>query len=167
MGFSKVLKRLEKGLETVVFSLFALFLAVTFLQVVMRYVFNASLTWSEELARYLFIWVLMLSVALAIRDDANMKVTFILDMIPQPFKAVIRVIILLAMIAFEIYLAYYGFSLAQKVFFDPSPAMRIPIGLAYLGLPIGSLCMIIYSLISLARTIKSILSREWGSSHVN
>jgi len=166
LGFSKVFKRLENGLETVVVSLFALFLAVIFLQVVMRYVFNASLTWSEELARYLFIWVLMLSVALAIRDNANMRVTFILDVIPWPFKGVVTVVISLLMIAFEAYLAYYGFSLAQKVFFDLSPAMRIPIGLAYLALPIGGLFMIIYSLIGLTKTV-SILRREWEDGHVN
>ena len=54
---------------------------LVFLQVVMRTVFKNSLSWSEELARYLFIWQTWLGVSIAFKEDEHIKVTLIYSII--------------------------------------------------------------------------------------
>lgn len=63
------------GLVVFVFSLVSIML----LQVILRYVFNAPLRWSEELARYLFVWISFLGMYLAYRKGAHLG----LDMLPH------------------------------------------------------------------------------------
>ena len=66
--------RLNRANELVIALLAAVTVAVTLLQVVFRYVLGSSLSWSEELARYLFIWVIFLGVASAARRGQHMAV---------------------------------------------------------------------------------------------
>ena len=60
--------------------LVALLTAVTFAQVITRYVLSDPLIWSEEAARYLFVWVSMIGAALAIREGGH----FGLDLLISP-----------------------------------------------------------------------------------
>src|SRR5678815_2021951 len=55
-------------------------------QVLSRYVLNASLVWSEELARYLTVWLTFLGVGLGVRSGTHFGVTIILERIPQPVR---------------------------------------------------------------------------------
>ena len=54
----KLIKALNKTEEVVLVAMFALMVAIIFIQVIMRYVFQNSLYWSEELGKFLFIWQL-------------------------------------------------------------------------------------------------------------
>ena len=56
--------------------------AVTFAQVVTRYVLNDPLIWSEELARYLFVWVSMIGAALAVRNGGHFGLDLLLRRMP-------------------------------------------------------------------------------------
>ena len=63
----KILSLIEEKLEEyfLVISMIAM-VVIIFLQVVMRYVFNNSLTWSEEIARYIFLWQIWIGVSYAV-----------------------------------------------------------------------------------------------------
>lgn len=52
-------------------------LGLIFVQVVLRYGFSYSLSWSEELARYLFVWLMWLGVSYAARNRTHLRVTMI------------------------------------------------------------------------------------------
>src|SRR3954462_8624627 len=70
-------------LETVaVILLMALLTAVTFAQVVTRYLLGDSLIWSEEAARYLFVWVSMIGAALAIREGGHFGLDLLIRRVP-------------------------------------------------------------------------------------
>jgi len=57
-------------------GLFAATIVVVLLQVVSRYLLDNSLTWTEELSRYLFAWIIFLGAALGLRDQSHIKVDF-------------------------------------------------------------------------------------------
>jgi TRAP-type C4-dicarboxylate transport system permease small subunit len=75
---------LLKRAERIVGALcIALMFGIICLNVVMRYLFSEPLYWSEEASNYLFVWIGFLSCAHAISDDAHIRVTALVDRLPE------------------------------------------------------------------------------------
>src|SRR5699024_12319135 len=66
---------IETYLSTILLLIFSVLCIV---QVVMRYIFNESLTWSEELSRYAFVWFVYTSAAYAVRYKRHVKFSFLI-----------------------------------------------------------------------------------------
>ena len=111
---------------------------IIFVQVIMRSVFNSSLTWSEELTRYIFIWQIWMGVSIAQKDKAHIKVkSFVKN---QKGIAVVDVIATILLIAFNIFLVTSGIDLVQQMITrgNVSSAMRMPMWIVYIVLPLAS-----------------------------
>lgn len=81
---NKVMDKLFKGIDYFTGILTGLMVLFVFLNVVLRTFFNAGLTWSEELARYLFVYVTYIGAISAMRANAHLGVdTLISRMKPQ------------------------------------------------------------------------------------
>ena len=64
-----MLKKIDEHLEDILLvTLLSLMSLIIFVQVIMRYLMRNSLSWSEELARYLFIWSIYLAVSYAAKE---------------------------------------------------------------------------------------------------
>lgn len=117
--------------------------ALIFTQIFMREVANQSLSWSEELSRYIFVWQVWLGTSIAAKDRKHISVELMLE----PFKKLpkvqecIRLCGILCWFAFSIFLMVYGFELVQSMYERQtlSSGMRIPLYLVYLALPISSI----------------------------
>ncbi|MBD8007536.1 TRAP transporter small permease [Bacillus sp. Sa1BUA2] len=112
----------------------------------MRYIFNESLTWSEELARYAFVWFVYTSAAYAVRYQRHVKFSFlvnILNRLSSVYGQLLKILALLLWISFLIFLDYYSVNLVISQFHTQqlSPANQIPMYLIYIGLPLGALLM--------------------------
>ena len=62
---------LRKITEKVIFSLFVVLVAVVFYQVLARYAFNSPPSWTEELARYCQVWIILLTSSICIRKGSQ------------------------------------------------------------------------------------------------
>jgi len=131
----------------------------TFVQVIFRFIFFNSLTWSEELSRYCLVWLTFIGGALGVRKKVHVAVEALAMLFPKIVKkAVVRFnYILLAV--FSIILIKYGFELAAFNMRQLSPAMHIPIGLSYAAIPVGGLLIFMFTV---ELVIKS--GREEGMS---
>lgn len=69
---------IERGASAGVVALVFTMVGITLMQVVLRYVFNAPVRWSEELARYVFVWITFIGLYLAWRKGAHLG----LDLLP-------------------------------------------------------------------------------------
>ncbi|WP_299654185.1 TRAP transporter small permease [uncultured Jannaschia sp.] len=69
---------LQRGATACLVALVFTMVGITLMQVILRYGFNAPLRWSEELARYIFVWISFLGLYLAYRKGAHLG----LDMLP-------------------------------------------------------------------------------------
>src|ERR1700704_2437309 len=95
-------------LETIaVILLVALLTAVTFAQVVTRYLLGDPLIWSEEAARYLFVWVSMIGAALALREGGHFGLDLLIRPMPQ-LKPVLGPLVILVMVMFLVVLLKTG-----------------------------------------------------------
>ncbi len=120
-----------------------------FAQVLYRKVLDGAIPWSEELARYLFVWSAWLGAAVAIYRNAHFGVDFVVNFAPPAVKKIIRFIVVLIGAAFFIIAIWKGFGLAFDNWYQKSPAMRIPMTFPYLSVPVGSMFMLYFWLTTL------------------
>lgn len=119
----------------------AIMVIVIFSQVVMRYVFNNSLSWSEEFARYLFVWFSWMGVSAGVKDQEHLKVDILLTALDKrgllKTKEVINIVVSLIWLATTLIVTYYGFQLVmrQMSLNVVTPAMRLPVWIGYLSVP--------------------------------
>ena len=137
----KALKWLDEKLEEsfLVASLIATVIII-FLQVVMRYVFKSSLSWSEELARYIFLYQIWVGASYAVKRSSHLRIEILKSKFSPRNQLVFDSFAMLIWLVFVAFLASKSFELTSMIFKrgQLSPAMRIPMGYAYASVPIGS-----------------------------
>lgn len=152
-GMNGVLGRVEASITRAVYFLCvvlaAVMVIVIFAQVVFRYVFEDSLSWSEELGRYLFIWITFLGAALGVRSNAHVALDSLVKVMPPAIQKPVRWIGYLAMLALAVVMVVTGQSLIELGMRQRTAAMQLPMGYVYVVLPVSGALMILYLLFDL------------------
>ncbi|MEA4988379.1 MAG: TRAP transporter small permease [Anaerovorax sp.] len=160
------LKKLDDNLEEYfLVATISLSVIIIFLQVIMRYVFKASLPWSEEFARYLFLWQIWVGAAYAAKHSRHLRAEVLKSIVNTKYHNYIELIALIIWLGFAIFLTVKGGQVVQMIgrMKQLSPAMRMPMVIPYLSVPIGSGLMVyrlIQNLMTLIKTMfrnKSVL----------
>src|SRR5690606_34234179 len=109
------------------------------LQVFMRHVMNSSLSWSEELARYCFIWLVYIGISYGVKMQRHIKVDALLHFLKDRQKIYLSLIANLIFLAFSIFIVIYGYDISRQLlgWGQTSPALHIPMGIVYLATPVG------------------------------
>ena len=98
----------RKFIDIFIIVLFSILILVVFSQVVFRYVFNNSLTWAEEMARYLQVWIVFLASAAAIRTGSHISVDYATHNLSSRYKNILSIIIAILTILFLGIVTTYG-----------------------------------------------------------
>ena len=106
-----VLNRVE---EVVLVAMFSAMVLIIFVQVIMRKTGN-SLYWSEELGKFLFVWISWLGISIAQRKGEHIKITMLTDHLPFRAAQVFNILSDLVVIAICVVTLYYGVSLVIKI----------------------------------------------------
>lgn len=142
---------LARGEEWVLIALVLAMSGIVFLQVVFRYVLAQPLQWSEELARYMFVWTTLLGAALGVRNSVHFGVDFFVRMLPAGGVRLFTLLTYLVMLIVIAVLLVHGFILVQKTAAQRSPAMEISMAWAYACVPGGAALMLIHLLSLMVR----------------
>lgn len=162
-----MIKKLFNNLEEyfLVYSLM-FSVALIFAQVVMRYIFSSSLSWSEELARYLFLWQIWVGASYAVKEKKHLRIEVVRDLIKgiknkEAFDLLAHTI----WCAFAVFLAFKGFELTKMLYVrgQVSPAMRIPMAYAYASVPVGCALMSIRLLAEMSNIVQKMRHCEGGA----
>jgi TRAP-type C4-dicarboxylate transport system permease small subunit len=148
-GIERVLLSMDWLLDKLTVTLLLLLNLVVGLQVFSRYVLNHSLSWSEELARYMFIWLVFTSAAIVLRKDRHIQVTAFVDKLPVRVRQAIIFLGDCLMLAFAGLVLFEGLRLAAMVWTVLTAAMEIPWTLVYIGIILGMAAMVLALLGSL------------------
>ena len=118
---------------------------IMFSGVIWRYVFNSSLIWAEELSRYLFIWFVFISASYAVISKAHIRVEALNMLVPLKIRPYVNLLGSFIWMLFCIYISYLGIQYAITLLNQnsTSAALNLPMGLVYLGIPIGYILMAI------------------------
>lgn len=145
---------LKKAMYHVSALLFAIALGIAFIAVIFRYVFNNSLYWSEEIVRYLFIWMFFIAVGESSRVGSHVALDLLTTRLKGTVKKVWNVGIELLSLLFVGVLTYYGVKLAMINMSQYSPALRIPYGFVYAAIPFGGMMMGIFHVIRIVDLVR-------------
>lgn len=137
-------KYLGRSVEYLTGSLFVAMIIITFLQVIFRYVFNNSLTWSEELARYLFVWATLLGAALAIKHQSHMAMESLVAIFSLKVRKIVLVFSSILLITFSILITFSGYKLMLLAVKQKTTALEIPMPIIYVMFIVSGLLMIYY-----------------------
>lgn len=113
------------------------------MQVFFRFVINFSIGWSEELARYLLIWIAWIAASYAVQKNAHIRVEMLKDLFKNKTKQIIELIVLLISFGFAVFLAVEGtkFVLTIRTTQQVSPSLGVDMWIVYLAVPIGGTLM--------------------------
>lgn len=134
-----VIRWFDNNLEQLVVSVCTLaMIAVLAVNVFLRFLFGHSISESEELARYLFLYAVFSAASLAAQKDAHIRVTAFTDPLPQRFLRPIIVIADSIWLAFNLFVVWSGWELVASMFEFPyrSPALGLPMQYVYMVVPL-------------------------------
>lgn len=145
-----VSRNLNTWAERSLFVLGVSMAAIVAAQVFSRYVLNHSLFWSEELARYILVWLSFLGATVAYRRGANPGVDVLYSRLPEgPRRASAAVVHLVSLGMFGV-MAWYGTAFAHFIRFQISPALSLPKWLPVSVIALSGAIMAVHALYFLA-----------------
>ncbi len=154
-------RRLEGGqvrlsvvtaLEGLCGVLVAIIAILVFAQVIARYVLNASLAWSEEATRLLFIYLTFFGFVVAVQTGRNLHVDLLVSRLPAEPRRWMRILVHLVSAVFLAVVAWQGVSLVQQVSGQRTPALQLSKSFFYVPIPAASALLLYY----VGRTIVSL-----------
>lgn len=143
----RVLHWLNRGLSRVeeVFAAVGLLLTsvIVFVNVVLRYGFRSGVPWSDELVRYLMIWVTFVGAAICVREGLHVGIEILINRLEGVAKKVALTIVAAIGLAFSYSFARLGLEAVRflKMTGQVSPAMELPMWIVYIILPLGGCLM--------------------------
>jgi TRAP-type C4-dicarboxylate transport system permease small subunit len=135
-----------RTLKVVCTVLMAAFVVIVLTAVFFRYVLNDSLTWGEQVARYLFIWMIMLGMPILYHEKANVSFDMLFTKFPARSQDVVRVVLDLLVIAFGVFMSVQAFAYIDKVGSNILEGLGIPQWMVIVAQPIGGLLLAVVAL---------------------
>lgn len=141
----KIFDGLEKTLRVICYVLFAAFHIMVFIQVFTRYVLGNSLAWTEQAARYLFLWMIMLFVPVVTRGMDNLSFDVILGKLPAKVKDITLMVSDSLIGLFAGYWCYWSYMLCTLSRGRMFQGLHIPKNWVYAAQPVGAFLLCIFS----------------------
>lgn len=161
----KFLKVLDDKLElTICIILMSLMTLLIFVQVIMRYIMHNSLTWSEELARYLFIWLIYIGISYGAKIMKHIKIEAALGLFPKAVRSYVVIIGDILFLGFALFIAYTAYTLVVKQIGlgQQSPAIHMPMWIIYAAPMVGFALTSIRQIQTIVYRIKHLKKEEGG-----
>lgn len=146
---STFIRRLTRAIEHILTLLSMGIALVVFLQVVFRYVLRQPLYWSEELPRYLLIWMSFLAAAVAQKQEAHINITLCLSPLSPRARQLLQLVTNGIILGFLGVLAYSGGLVTRITAQHRSTALQLPMGVVYAALPVGAGLMMLYLILQI------------------
>ena len=116
---------------------------VCLLQIVFRFIIQAPLSWSEELSRYLFIWIVYIGGYLCTRSNSQLGITFFVDSMPKKIGRMVSIVAQLLVFFYQAVVVFFGFQLVSRFMNQPSSVLRCQMGVFYDAIPSGMSLMML------------------------
>lgn len=166
-------RKIQKGFERIQGIFLALIgialaaiMVIVFIQTFTRFVIFHSLPWSEELSRYLFVFIIMIGLNVAIRDDMLIRIDLIDYAIKGKAAMILKILRLLVGLVVSAVISHNATSLFTVGMIQKSPAMQIPMITMYAVICVGYLLAAVSMLFKLVEAFQELAKPTDGGVNV-
>lgn len=128
---TKITKGLEHLLNIIMASALAIMVVLVFGNVVLRYFFNSGITWSEEMSRYLFVWLTFLGAIGAYQNKEHLGVDMVVKRLPRGAKKIVLLISDLLIMFVLVLILDGSWKMTMMNIDSVTPAVGMPLALVY------------------------------------
>ncbi|MGC9369917.1 MAG: TRAP transporter small permease [Paracoccaceae bacterium] len=153
---------LTRGTEAVAAILLIAVIAMNLAQVFFRYVLVDPISWSEETMRHTTTWMVMLAAAPALLRREHMEVSLFDGVRSAWLRRAVGVLVHLSVAGFCVLLIVKGFPAAIDNMRQVSPAVRIPMTIPYLAIPVGAVLVLINTICMMLLPAEALSGLEDG-----
>ncbi len=149
---NNIKKFVDKILSTAIIIISSILVLCVIWQVISRYLLNSPSVHTDEIARFMFMWVGLIGAAYASSLKRHLAIDLLTQKLSGVRKTTSEVVIILATITFVcIVMIYGGASLVSKTLASGqiSPSLRIPMGYVYAAIPVSGIAILFYSVVDL------------------
>lgn len=137
---------LNRWIEYLLFGLGLTMTLVVATQVFFRYVLNQSLFWSEELARFLLVWLSFLGASVAYRRKVHPGIDVLTSRMPEVLRKISAITVHIVSLALFGVMVLYGYHFAHFVRLQISPALYVPKWVIFSIVPFSGLILMIHGI---------------------
>jgi TRAP-type C4-dicarboxylate transport system permease small subunit len=137
--------------EITIVTLLAVLTVSVFAQVVARYVFNQPPAWTEELARFCQVWIILLASSICIRKGSHLAVDYLGPALAPGARKAVALGTGFLIAAYSAVVVIWGVRLMMIGSLQVSPAMQLNMGLVYLVFPVAGGLMFLESVLATLR----------------
>lgn len=148
--FFRLLSRL---VESLVILIAGIIVAIVTAEVALRYLFSHSMIFTEELSRYLMVWIVFLGSALAIRDGSHIHIQILVKRLDPRMQQIVKLAAYALIIAFLVFITVEGLKILPRQLQQMCITIDISLFYFYLAIPVGSILMIIFLLPIIRQTL--------------
>lgn len=156
----KVLNVLNKAEEVTIVGMFIIMVAAIFIQVIMRYVFQNSLVWTEELGKFLFIWISWLGISIGEKRGEHIKITLVTDKFGLKGQHIANIISEIIVIGICLITVYYGVNMVMLQATTHYAGIKISVAWGYLAVVLGCSIMILRCIGMIVLSIKGMRDKQ-------
>jgi TRAP-type C4-dicarboxylate transport system permease small subunit len=142
------LRPIRRSVEITIVALFAVLTTSVFAQVVARYVFNQPPAWTEELARFCQVWIILLASSICLRKGSHLAVDYLGPVLAPGARRALAVITGFLIATYSAVVVIWGVRLLMIGLVQTSPAMQLNMGFVYLVFPIAGGLMLLESILT-------------------
>jgi C4-dicarboxylate transporter DctQ subunit len=139
-------------------------IAVIFTQVFSRSVLGNSLSWSEELGRYVFVWMTFIGASIALQRGAHLGIDVVVQMLPKKFQKALSLVTYILIFILIAIMVKEGFTLVERTSIQRSPAMQIPMSWAYMAIPVSAVLMAFHTAVKIISVFKEPIIASKGGN---
>lgn len=159
--YKKVDAVLEKAVEYFCIVLLIAIILLCFSNTMLRYIFDKPIVWSEELTKYMSVWLAIVGAAATVRADGHTTLDILQGLLKSP-KAKMFLFIFTRAIVVIILVGLFpaGIRAMQTLGASRASSTHMPMWVLYLSFPLGAVCMILAYLRTVPEFAKMILKGE-------
>lgn len=139
------------GMEYLLIGLMGALAILVAVEIFFRYVLNASISWYDEFAGYLLVWVTFCGAVLALDRGTHIGFETLVERFPILAQKLAMTIVYLLLIALQVVLVYYGWELTTRLSGETAITLPVPIGVIYVVIPATGAMMLLICIIRIVQ----------------
>ncbi|MGF1872067.1 TRAP transporter small permease [Photobacterium indicum] len=151
-----IIRKMELIEKYISVSLFIAMLLVLTVQIVSRYFFSIAIPWTEELSRWLYIYIIFVGASEAVSRRDHIAIDIVPNRLSESANYVLDIMIHLVFAATSVVIIYRGYLFAQRMDRLGSITMDVQMSVLYMAVPLGFTLILIKSLLNVGTSFAAL-----------